>query len=94
MTHTNAERSRCLWSQQLLDVPLDRSALATSVRDHPFASNPDGWAAYAATLRAQVPLVRRSLAAHERQSPLTSNVNESEAPARKRPRSLQLKIAR
>jgi hypothetical protein len=44
----------CLWPQQLLDEPLDRIALAISVRDHLFASNPDGWAAYAATLRAQV----------------------------------------
>ena len=31
----------CLWPQQLLDDPLDRSALATSVLDHLFASNPD-----------------------------------------------------
>jgi hypothetical protein len=45
----------CRWPQRLLDDPLDRIALATSVRDHLFESNPEGWEAYAAALRTQVP---------------------------------------
>ncbi|MEM5371427.1 hypothetical protein V4C53_36115 [Paraburkholderia azotifigens] len=45
----------CPWPQRFLDDPLDRIALATSVRDHLFASNPGGWEAYAAALRTQVP---------------------------------------
>ncbi len=45
----------CLWPQQLLDEPLDRVAIAASVRDHLFASNPDGWDAYTETIRPHVP---------------------------------------
>ena len=49
-----ALRSFCLWPQRLLDDPLDRIALAAPVRNHLFADNPHGWAAYAAALRAEV----------------------------------------
>lgn len=51
----------CLWPQRLLDHPLDRVALAASVRDHLFASNPEGWNAFAATLRSDVPWFGESL---------------------------------
>lgn len=50
-----ALRAFCLWPQRLLDDPLDRAALAASVRDHLFVSNSDGWNAYAATFRSEVP---------------------------------------
>lgn len=53
----------CLWPQLLLDDPLDRIALAISVRDHLFPSNPGGWAAYAATLRPHVPWFGQALPA-------------------------------
>ncbi|MGN6086439.1 hypothetical protein [Trinickia sp.] len=44
----------CLWPQLLLEMPLDRAALAAPVREHLFADNPRGWAAYAASLQIQV----------------------------------------
>ncbi|MGN6650317.1 hypothetical protein [Trinickia sp.] len=44
----------CLWPQLLLETPLDRAALATPVREHLFAGNPHGWAAYAASLQSEV----------------------------------------
>ncbi len=45
----------CLWPRLLLDETLDRAALAEPVRMHMFAGNPVGWAAYAASLRGDVP---------------------------------------
>lgn len=44
----------CLWPQWLLEDPLDRNALAASVRDHLFGDNPRGWRAYASGLRGDV----------------------------------------
>jgi hypothetical protein len=52
---TRALHAFCLWPQQLLEHPLDHEALAASVREHLFAGNPNGWQAYAAALRADVP---------------------------------------
>lgn len=49
-----ALRAFCLWPQLLLETPLDRAALATPVREHLFAGNPHGWAAYAASLQSEV----------------------------------------
>lgn len=45
----------CLWPQQLLERALDHGALAAPVKAHLFAGNPNGWQAYAAALRAEVP---------------------------------------
>lgn len=49
-----ALRAFCLWPQLLLEMPLDRAALATPVREHLFAGNPHGWTAYAATVQTEV----------------------------------------
>lgn len=49
-----ALRAFCLWPQLLLETPLDRAALATPVREHLFAGNQRGWAAYAASLQNEV----------------------------------------
>ncbi|XUW90491.1 hypothetical protein OH764_26355 [Burkholderia sp. M6-3] len=50
----HALRAFCLWPQYLLEDPLDRDALAASVRDHLFRDNPRGWHAYVAQLRTEV----------------------------------------
>lgn len=49
-----ALRAFCLWPQLLLEAPLDRAALAASVREHLFRDNPQGWSSYAASLQAEV----------------------------------------
>lgn len=49
-----ALRAFCLWPQLLLETPLDRAALSTPVREHLFADNPHGWAAYATSLQSEV----------------------------------------
>lgn len=51
----NVLHAFCLWPQLLLDDPLDRDALALSVRRHLFEGNPRGWEAYLRTLRQDVP---------------------------------------
>jgi hypothetical protein len=44
----------CLWPQWLLDDPLDKDALAASVRTSLFSDNPRGWRAYVVGLRRDV----------------------------------------
>jgi hypothetical protein len=51
---TQALHAFCLWPQWLLEAPLDRAALAASVRDHLFSDNPRGWHAYVSALRGDV----------------------------------------
>lgn len=51
---TRALHAFCLWPQWLLEAPLDRAALAASVRDHLFSDNPHGWHAYVSGLRGEV----------------------------------------
>jgi hypothetical protein len=45
------------WPQLLLDTPLDRSALATPVRELLFDDNPFGWESWAASLVPEVPWI-------------------------------------
>jgi hypothetical protein len=42
------------WPQDLLEVELDRAALAASVQRNLFAGNPAGWRAYVADMRREV----------------------------------------
>lgn len=51
---TQALHAFCLWPQWLLEAPLDRAALAASVRDHLFSDNPRGWQGYVSALRGDV----------------------------------------
>lgn len=51
---THALHAFCLWPRWLLEAPLDRAALAASVRDHLFRDNPRGWQAYVIGLRGDV----------------------------------------
>jgi hypothetical protein len=51
---TAALRAFCLWPQLLLEAPLDRAALAASVREHLFRDNAQGWSSYAAALQSEV----------------------------------------
>lgn len=50
-----ALRAFSRWPQLLLDVQLDRSALASPVREHLFDGYPFGWESYAEALAAEVP---------------------------------------
>ena len=43
------------WPRELLEPTLDRKRLASAVRRHLFEDNADGWRAYIAGLRAEVP---------------------------------------
>jgi hypothetical protein len=61
-------RAFCLWPQLLLETPLDHAALATPVREHLFAGNPQGWAAYAASLQTEVPWFGKPVAVPNGQS--------------------------
>ncbi|ADG20571.1 conserved hypothetical protein [Paraburkholderia atlantica] len=51
---TRALHAFCRWPQRLLDNPLDRDALAASVRASLFSDNPRGWRAYVDGLRRDV----------------------------------------
>ncbi|MEM5296152.1 hypothetical protein VSR82_17650 [Burkholderia sp. JPY481] len=51
---TRALHAFCLWPQQLLDNPLDRDALAASVRASLFSDHPRGWRAYVVGLRRDI----------------------------------------
>lgn len=66
----NVLHAFCLWPQLLLDDPLDRDALALSVRHHLFDGNPRGWEAYLRTLREDVPWFGEGL---ESESPSASS---------------------
>jgi hypothetical protein len=43
-----------LWPKELLDVKLNRNALASTVQHDLFDGNPDGWKAYAAHMQKKV----------------------------------------
>ncbi|MGF6440806.1 hypothetical protein [Paraburkholderia youngii] len=51
---TRALHAFCRWPQGLLDDPLDRVALAASVRASLFSDHPRGWRAYVVGLRRDV----------------------------------------
>ncbi|WP_248295340.1 hypothetical protein [Paraburkholderia sp. UYCP14C] len=51
---SHALHALCLWPQWLLDDPLDRDALAASVRMSLFDDNARGWRAYVTGLRRDV----------------------------------------
>ncbi|WP_206996132.1 hypothetical protein [Trinickia mobilis] len=50
-----ASAAFCTWPSELLEAELNREELASTVQRHLFAGNPDGWRAYVAELRAEVP---------------------------------------
>jgi hypothetical protein len=50
-----ASAAFCTWPSELLEAELDRAELASTVQQHLFAGNPEGWRAYVAELRAEVP---------------------------------------
>ncbi|TKC79916.1 hypothetical protein FAZ69_30380 [Trinickia terrae] len=50
-----ASAAFCTWPSELLEAELNREELASTVLRHLFAGNPDGWRAYVAELRAEVP---------------------------------------
>jgi hypothetical protein len=50
-----ASAAFCTWPSELLEAELNREELASTVRQHLFAGNPDGWRAYVAELRVEVP---------------------------------------
>jgi hypothetical protein len=43
------------WPSELLEAELNREELASTVQQHLFAGNPDGWRAYVAERRVEVP---------------------------------------
>ncbi|WP_233859610.1 hypothetical protein [Paraburkholderia sp. HD33-4] len=74
----------CLWPQWLLDDPLDRDALAASVRASLFDDNPRGWRAYVIGLRRDVAWFDARAAgrrASRRVGPVASSVPDDEQPA-------------
>lgn len=50
-----ASAAFCTWPSELLEAELNREELASTVQRHLFAGNPDGWRAYVAELRVEVP---------------------------------------
>ncbi|QCP54637.1 hypothetical protein FAZ95_37865 [Trinickia violacea] len=50
-----ASAAFCTWPSELLEAELNREELASTVQQHLFAGNPDGWRAYVAELRVEVP---------------------------------------
>jgi hypothetical protein len=79
-----ASAAFCTWPSELLEAELNRDELASTVQQHLFAGNPDGWRAYVADLRIEVPWFGEGVpmieVAAEPISAAVADAPESEAP--------------